>query len=270
MFFDVFQWVGGVVVLGQVVIGVVGYVFFVENYVFQYGVEFDGFLDDWFVFFGQVDVFGIVIVFDVEYYVFVLVVFVVIDQVMVFIGGQGGFVGVGQVEEQGYIVCFVDVGSVVYWQYVVFGQQEVLYGEYGFFYFVGIVYVCDQYFFLGEIEDYVIVGVGVVVFGYVFEVGDIEDLLFVFVGWVVLFWFDEQVMVEQILLGGSGGYFYWQVVSFGGIYMNMGNEMVLGVVECFYVGLQCIEFVGWEWMVDVVLGDCVFGVWFFDDEMVDW
>lgn len=194
---------------------------------------------------------------------------VVTDQVTAFIGGQGGLAGAGQAEEQGHIARFADVGSAVHRQHVALGQQEVLHGEHGFLHLAGIAHACDQHFLLGEIEDHATVGVGAVALGHAFEVGDIEDLPLVLAGRVVLLRLDEQATAEQILPGGSGGHLHRQVVSLGGTYMNMGNEMVLGVVERFHAGPQRIELVGRERTVDVAPGDRVLGARLFDDETVD-
>lgn len=62
----------------------------------------------------EVDYFGIVVVFEVEDVVFVLVVFVVIDECVGWVGWECGFVGVGKVEEDSCIVSWVNIGWVVY------------------------------------------------------------------------------------------------------------------------------------------------------------
>lgn len=170
--------------------------------------------------------------------------FIVTDQVTAFISGQGGFAGARQAEEQGHVAGFADVGGAVHRQYVGGRQQEVLHREHGFFHFTGVTHAGDQHFFLGEVENHATVGVGAVTLWHALEVGDVEHLPLFTTGRVVLGRVDEQAATEQVLPGGLGGHFHGQVVVFGSPYVNMGNEVLLRIVERFYTAPQGIELVG--------------------------
>ncbi|CAI8754899.1 NAD-specific glutamate dehydrogenase [Pseudomonas sp. IT-P171] len=267
---DVLQRVGGAAVLGQADIGVVGVLGVVDHDVFQDGAVLDGFPDDRLVLLRQVDALGVAAAFDVEDNAFAPAVFVVTDQVAAFVGGQGGFTGAGQAEEQGHVAGFADVGGAVHRQYVGSRQQEVLHREHGFFHFAGVAHASDQHFLLGEVEDHATIGVGAVTLWHAFEVGNVEHLPLITASRVVFFRVDEQATTEQVLPGSLGGHFHGQVVVFRRTYMNVGNEMLLRVVERLDASPQGIELVGRELAVDRAPGDRGLGGRLFNDETVDW
>ncbi|MNG89107.1 hypothetical protein D3C79_479620 [compost metagenome] len=193
---------------------------------------------------------------------------VVTDQVTAFVGRQGGLAGAGQAEEQGHIAFFADVGRAVHWQYVGSRQQEVLHREHGFLHFAGVAHASDQHLLLGEVDDHATIGVGAVTLRLAHEVGDVEDLPLVAASRVELLRVDEQATTEQVLPGSLGGHLHRQVVLGGRPYVNVGNEVILGVVERLDAVPQGIELVGRELAVDRAPGNGVLGGRLFDDETV--
>lgn len=78
------NWIGYLGIQGNVIVFVIDSVGIREEFdVFQDCVMFDGIEDFWFFFVGQVDGFSVVVIFEVEDVIFVLVVFIVINQQLV-------------------------------------------------------------------------------------------------------------------------------------------------------------------------------------------
>src|SRR5690606_6739112 len=197
-------------------------------------------------------------------------VLVIADQVARLVGREGGLAGAGQAEEQRHVAFFADVGGAVHRQHVGFGQQVVLYREHGLLHFTGVAHAGDQDLLLSEVDDHAAVGVGAVTFRGALEVGDVEHLPLVPAGRVVLLGIDEQLTAEEVLPGRGGGHLHRQVVGFGGAYMNVGNEVILGLVEGFDAVPEGIELVGGERTVDRTPGDGIPGARFFDDIAIGW
>ncbi|CAI8760341.1 NAD-specific glutamate dehydrogenase [Pseudomonas sp. IT-P294] len=267
---NVLQRVGCTAVLGQADIGVVGVLGVIDNDVFQDSAVLDGFPDNRLVLLGEVDALGIATAFDVEHHAFAPTVLVVTDQVTAFVGGQGGFTGARQTEEQGHVARFTDVGSAVHWQHVGGWQQEVLYREHGFLHFTGVAHAGDQHFLLCEVEDHATIGVGAVTLRNAFKIGDVQHLPLITASRVVLFRVDEQATTEQVLPGSLRGHFHGQVVISRRTYMNVGNEMLLCVVERFYAVPQGIELVGRELAVDRAPSNGSRSGWLVNNETIDW
>src|SRR5690606_3345865 len=113
----------------------------------------------------------------------------------------------------------------------------------------------DQHLLLGEVDDDAAIGVGAVALGDALEVGNVEDLPLFAAGRVVLGRVDEQATAEQVLPGGLGDHLDRQVVLGGSAYVNVGDEVLLGVVERLDARPQGIELVGRELAVDRAPGD---------------
>src|SRR5690606_35750669 len=196
-------------------------------------------------------------------------VLVIADQVARLVGREGGLAGAGQAEEQRHVAFFADVGGAVHRQHVGFGQQVVLYREHGLLHFTGVAHAGDQDLLLSEVDDHAAVGVGAVTFRGALEVGDVEHLPLVPAGRVVLLGIDEQLAAEEVLPSRGGGHLHRQVVGFGGAYMNVGNEVILGLIEGFDAVPEGIELVGGERTVDRTPGDVALAALLFDDEAID-
>ncbi|MCY1276848.1 hypothetical protein D9M69_271470 [compost metagenome] len=153
-------------------------------------------------------------------------------------------------------------------QHVLLRQQEVLHREHRLLHLAGVAHAGDQHLALGEVEDHAAIGVGAVTLGHALEVGDVEHLPLGLAGRVVGFRVDEQLAAEQVLPGGLGGHLHRQVVFGGRAYMDVGNEVVLGVVERLDTGPQGIELVCRELAVDRTPADGLGGTRLVDDEAV--
>ncbi|EJT85300.1 hypothetical protein PPS11_10108 [Pseudomonas putida S11] len=114
-------------------------------------------------------------------------------------------------------------------------------------------------FFWAKFDDHATIGVGAVTLRLAHEVGDVEDLPLATASRVVLFRVDEQATTEQVLPGSLGGHLHRQVVLGGRPYVNVGNEVILGVVERLDAVPQGIELVGRELAVDRAPGNGVLG-----------
>lgn len=132
------------------------------------------------------------------------------------------------------------------------------------------MYIGDQYFMCSEVKDDIVVIVGVIVFGIIFECGSVQNFLGFFGFWILFFGNDEQVMIEQVVLCGLGGYFNGNIVIGIGVDVQVGDELVVvRNVFCNLV-LQCVKFIGWERMVNRILVNQFVGVGFFNDVMIYW
>src|SRR5690606_38884838 len=184
------------------------------------------------------------------------------------IGGQGGFTGTGQAEEQAHITVFTDVGRAVHRQHVFFRQQEVLHAEHGFLHFTGVAHACQQHFALGKVQNDGAVRTGDIAFRYAFKARYVEDGPLFFGRRVVGFRQDKQVTAEQVLPGSLGNHFYRQVMLRVSTHVHVRYEAVVLGQVLFHAIPERIEFVGIERAVDVAPVDGVFAAWLFNDETV--
>src|SRR5690606_7406581 len=132
----------------------------------------------------------------------------------------------------------------------------------------GVAHAGDQDLLLSEVDDHAAVGVGTVTLRRALEIGDVEHLPLVPSSRVVLLGIDEQLATEEVLPGRGRGHLHRQVVGFGGAYMDVGNEVILGLVEAFDTVPECIELVCRERTVDWSPGDVALAARLFDDEAI--
>ena len=125
----------------------------VEDDVFQDRTEATGRPENGgFVFFGEVDQLGVAAALEVEHAVGAPPVFIVANQGALWIGGQGGFPGAGQAEENGRVFP-IGVGGTVHGKDALLGENEVHHRENRFLDFAGVAAAADDDFFGRVIDD---------------------------------------------------------------------------------------------------------------------
>ena len=151
--------VGPTGVLGLRRVVEVGHSFCVENDVLEHrskaacGGENGGF-----VFFRQVDEFGIAATLEIEHPVGAPSVLVVADQGALRVSGKRGFPRTGQAEENGGVLA-VGVGRAVHGQNTLLGENEVHHREDGFFDFTGVSRTANDDLLSSVVDDDEAVGV---------------------------------------------------------------------------------------------------------------
>src|SRR5690606_23684638 len=120
-----------------------------------------------------------------------------------------------------------------------------------------------------EVDDHAAIGVGAVTLWDALEVGNVEHLPLALACLIVLLWIDEQLTTEEVLPGRGSGHLDGQVVGLGRAYMDMGNEVILGLVEGFDTVPERIELLRRERAIDRTPGNIVLAAWLFDDETVN-
>ncbi len=150
---DEFDGVGSSGILGEGGVSKVDIVVVVVDDVFEDGSVVEGVVDIGFGFGAEVDGFGVASAFDVEDSGIGPDVFVVADEFAIWVGGEGGFAGAGEAEEDsGAIGLGICDGGAVHGEVAFLGHKEVHEGEDAFFHFARVFGAEDDHFFFLEAD----------------------------------------------------------------------------------------------------------------------
>ena len=270
---DVFDGVGAPGVFGDAGVAVVNdAAVFVVDDVFEDGAEGERTEDVRLFFGGEVDGFGVAAAFDVEDAVVCPDVFVIADEFAFGVGGEGGFAGAGEAEEDGgFRPAWRCGGRAVHGEFA-FERHEVVHdGEDAFFHFAGVFGAEDDHvaFFKGQGYGCAGVyafysGVRALLAGVVDDVVRFAEVVEFFGGGA-----DEHVVHEEGVVGAGGDDAHFEAVFFIPAGVAVKDVNLFGTVE-EGDGAFAVFAVrgGAEGDVDVAPPDVVFGVGVFDDTFV--
>ena len=106
---DVINRIGDAGVLCFAAVGVINAAIFAHDHVFQQRIAADGAVDLRLSLLRKVDGFSVATALEVKHAIIVPAVLIIADQLAVRIGGECGFAGAGEAEEDRHITCFTDV-----------------------------------------------------------------------------------------------------------------------------------------------------------------
>ncbi|VGQ11051.1 hypothetical protein SB00610_05425 [Klebsiella quasipneumoniae subsp. similipneumoniae] len=156
---DMRQRIGDAGILGFAAVGIIHAAVGAHHHVFQQRIAADGAINLRLRLRVEINGLGVAAAFEVKYPVIVPAVLVIANQLTMRVGGQRGFAGTGEAEEQRDVPCFATVGRAVHRRDAFLRQQVVHDREHPFFHFAAVPGAADELNTLAQVKGDEVLGV---------------------------------------------------------------------------------------------------------------